>query len=51
MPEFVCGIEAVLDVYERPYDAAHPVVNLDEPPKQLISQVREEFTDSQGATY
>jgi hypothetical protein len=44
-------MEAVLDVYERPYDAEYPVVNLDESPKQLISQVRKTFTDSKGATY
>jgi len=29
-------MEAVLDVYQRPYDPAHPVINLDESPKQLI---------------
>lgn len=44
-------MEAVLDVYERAYDAEYPVVNLDESPKQLISQVRKTFTDSKGATY
>lgn len=44
-------MEAVLDVYERPYDPQYPVVNLDESPKQLISQVRKTFTNSKGATY
>jgi hypothetical protein len=44
-------MEAVLDVYERPYDPEHPVVNLDESPKQLISQVRKTFTDSKGTEY
>jgi len=44
-------MEAVLDVYERSYDAAHPVVNLDESPKQLISQVRETFIDQKGQSY
>ncbi|HEV8159176.1 MAG TPA: hypothetical protein VGP58_09105 [Pyrinomonadaceae bacterium] len=44
-------MEAVLDVYERPYDANNPVVGLDESPKQLISQVRETFTDSKGVIY
>lgn len=44
-------MEAVLDVYERAYDPGHPVVNLDEAPKQLISQVRETFSDKQGTTY
>lgn len=50
-PGFVCGMEAVLGVYERPYDTRFPVVNLDESPRQLISQVRKPFTDSNGATY
>ncbi|MDB5261912.1 MAG: hypothetical protein JWQ14_1193 [Adhaeribacter sp.] len=44
-------MEAVLDVYERPYDANHPVVNLDESPKQLISQVYKTFTDRKGQSY
>jgi transposase len=44
-------MEAVLDVYERPYGPEHPVVNRDESPKQLISQVRKTFSDSKGATY
>lgn len=47
-PDFVCQMEAVLDVYERPYDREYPVVNLDESPKQLISEVRAGFVDSQG---
>ncbi len=49
--DFVCAMEAVLDGYERAYDAAHPVVNLDESPKQLISQVRETFIDRKGQSY
>lgn len=44
-------MEAVLDVYEREYDAAHPWVCLDESPKQLISQVRRSFQDSRGVIY
>ena len=43
--------EAVLDVYERPYNEENPVVALDESPQQLISEVREGFTDSQGIRY
>jgi hypothetical protein len=39
-------MENVLEVYERPYDPLHPVVNLDESPKQLISETRENFMDS-----
>jgi hypothetical protein len=49
--DFIYNMEAVLDVYERPYDAAHPVVNLDESPKQLISEVYKTFTDSKGQSY
>ena len=49
--DFVCQMEKVLDVYARPYDPDHPVVNLDESPRQLISEVREGFTDRQGVEY
>ncbi len=49
--DYVCAMEAVLDVYERPYNADNPVVGLDESPKQLISEVREKFTDSKGVIY
>ncbi len=38
--EFVAAMENVLDVYRRPYDAARPVVCMDETPRQLIGQVR-----------
>lgn len=44
-------MEAVLDVYERPYNEANPVIGLDESPKQLISEVRQGFTDSKGVIY
>jgi len=44
-------MEQVLDVYERPYDPLYPVVNLDESPKQLISETRKKFMDSQGVIY
>jgi hypothetical protein len=37
---FVCQMEDVLDVYERPYDPAYPQVNLDETSKQLLGEVR-----------
>ena len=43
---FVCQMEQVLDLYERPYDADYPVVCLDESPKQLIEQ--KEFVTSNG---
>lgn len=44
-------MEAVLDVYERPYNEKYPVVNLDESPKQLISETRESFIDSKGVKH
>jgi len=34
-------MEDILDLYEQPYDAAHPVVCFDERPCQLIGEVRE----------
>jgi len=37
----VAAMEDVLDVYCRPYDARFPVVNMDEQPIQMLSQVRE----------
>lgn len=49
--EFVCAMEAVLDVYERPYEEENPVVALDESPQQLVSEVRTGFTDAQGVEY
>lgn len=48
---FVYKMEQVLAVYERAYDTTHPVVCLDESPKQLISEVRGTFTDEQGIQY
>lgn len=44
-------MEAVLDVYERPFAENHPVVAIDESPKQLISEARRGFTDSKGVRY
>ena len=43
--EFVCAMEEVLDVYERPYEESHPVVCLDESPHQLTSETRNSFMD------
>lgn len=44
-------MESVLDVYQRPYDARHPVVGLDETRHQLLQSTRRGFTDSQGVEY
>jgi hypothetical protein len=38
--EFVCAMENVLEVYKRPYDPKHPVVCMDEKPKQLVKETR-----------
>lgn len=47
-PDVVCAMEEVLDVYEQPYDPAHPRVCLDESPRQLIGERRQSFTDEHG---
>jgi hypothetical protein len=38
---FVYHLEDVLEVYQRPYDEARPLVCFDEQPTQLIREVRE----------
>jgi hypothetical protein len=38
---FVCQMEEVLDVYARPYDAARPLICMDETNKQLLGDTRE----------
>jgi hypothetical protein len=38
--EFVCAMEDVLDVYQRPYDPARPQLCVDETSKQLIEETR-----------
>lgn len=39
--EFVAAMEKVLEIYRRPYDEQHPLVCMDETPRQLIGQVRQ----------
>jgi len=39
-PEFVACMEDILDLYELPYDPAHPVVCFDETSKQLVQETR-----------
>jgi len=39
--EFVAHMENVLETYEKPYDASHPVVCMDEQPVQLIKETRQ----------
>jgi len=38
--DFVANMEKVLEVYKRPYDEKHPVVCMDESPKQLIGETK-----------
>lgn len=41
-------MEKVLDVYKRPYDPLHPVVCMDESPKQLIGETKVPIPASKG---
>ena len=42
-------MEEVLDVYQRPFDANHRVICLDEKPYQLIGEVRQRIVKSDGS--
>jgi len=46
---FVYQMEQVLSAYERPFDAANPLVCVDESPKQIIEY--QEFIGSNGKKY
>jgi DDE superfamily endonuclease len=46
--EFVCAMENVLEVYKRPYDPKHPVVCMDEKPKQLVKETRQPIPCRKG---
>lgn len=46
--DFVAKMEQVLEVYAKPYDAAYPVVCMDEQPKQLLGEITSPITSSQG---
>jgi hypothetical protein len=45
---FVCQMEQVLEVYQRPYDPQNPVVNMDEQHKQLIQETEQSIPASPG---
>ena len=45
---FVAAMEDILDVYQRPYDALRPVVNMDEHPVQLVKETRVPVTTRPG---
>ena len=42
--EFVCRMEEVLSVYQRPFNPKNPVICMDESPNQLIGEVRKQET-------
>ena len=46
--QFVAAMEKVLDIYSRPYDVKHPVVCMDETPRQLIRETREPIAAAAG---
>lgn len=46
--DFVAGMERVLDIYKRPYDARAPVVCMDETPRQLIRETRQPVAMAPG---
>lgn len=47
--EFVANMKRVLDVYRRPHDPTHPVVCMDETPRQLIGQMRQSIPAQQAS--
>jgi len=49
--DFVCAMEDVLKVYERPYNEKNPVICFDESPRQLIGEKREPYIDGRGAEH
>jgi hypothetical protein len=46
--DFVANMEDVLELYQRPYDPAHRVVNMDEKPIQLIKETRQPLPAKPG---
>jgi len=45
---FVCAMEDVLEVYQRPYDPRYPQVCLDEATKQLVRETRASIEAAPG---
>jgi hypothetical protein len=45
---FVWAMENVLEVYHRPYDERHPVVCMDEKPRQLVAETRRRLSARPG---
>jgi hypothetical protein len=46
--DFVANMEAVLELYQQPYDPKYPVVNMDEKPMQLIKETRQPLPAQPG---
>jgi len=46
--DFVCAMEDVLEVYQRPYDPEYPVVCMDESSKQMLKEVRKPIPAQPG---
>lgn len=46
---FVAHMERVLEIYKRPYDPLHPVVCMDESPRQLIRETRTPLPARRGS--
>ena len=46
--EFVCQMEEVLDVYQRPFDPKRPLVTFDEAMKQLVKHTRATISATPG---
>ena len=46
--DFVCAMEKVLDLYQKPFDEEEPVVCFDESSKQLIAEKREALPMEKG---
>jgi hypothetical protein len=46
--EFVCAMEDVLEVYQRPHDPLRPVICVDETCKQLVSETRRRIAAGPG---
>jgi hypothetical protein len=46
--DFVCAMEDVLEVYQRPYDSRRPVVCIDEAMKQLVKETRKNIPAAPG---
>jgi hypothetical protein len=49
-PDFVCHMEDVLEVYQRPYEPLRPLICMDETSKQLVGETRPPLPPAPGQT-